>query len=105
MLRFLPATSLAKSNIKQTLAFLGVTQRIGTEARFPKEMTRTAWPLLGYQGCGGATVAMRIRKTHFEQIPLEKVKLNVEKELQRQKKIKRAVRRKSARKEPKPSQR
>ena len=48
---------------------------------------------------------MRQRETHFEQIPLEKVKLNVEKELQRQKKIKRAVRRKSARKEPASSQR
>ena len=47
---------------------------------------------------------MNIRETHFEQIPLEEVKLNVEKELQRQKKIKRAIRRKSARKGPKRSQ-
>ena len=44
-------------------------------------------------------MAMRIWKTHFEQIPLEQVKLNVEKELQRQEKIKQAGSRKSARKE------
>jgi hypothetical protein len=41
---------------------------------------------------------MRKRKTHFEQIPLEKIKMHVEK--RQRKKTKGAVSRKPARKEP-----
>jgi hypothetical protein len=58
-------------------------------------MTRTAWPLLASLG-NVARQRMRKREMHFEQVPLEKVKMIVEKERQRQEKIKRAVTRNAA---------
>jgi hypothetical protein len=48
---------------------------------------------------------MRKREIHFEQIPLEKVKMIIEKERQRRKKIKRPVTRNAAKRKrlnPKP---
>lgn len=43
---------------------------------------------------------MRNRKIHFKQIPLEKVKMIIEKERQRREKTKRAVNRNAAKRKP-----